>query len=67
MFHVPIEKIKKGNPEYALRQRGKVAELALGYQGGVSAMRRMDTGITSTTSPMMKSRALWTDGAKQIR
>lgn len=44
MFHVPIEKIKMGNPEYALRQRGKVAELALGYQGGVSAMRRMDTG-----------------------
>lgn len=44
MFHVPIEKIKKGNPEYVLRQRGKVAELALGYQGGVSAMRRMDTG-----------------------
>lgn len=44
MFHVPIEKIKKGNPEYALRQRGKVAELALGYQGGLSAMRRMDTG-----------------------
>lgn len=44
MFHVPIEKIKKGNPEYALRQRGKVAELALGYQGGVIAMRRMDTG-----------------------
>lgn len=44
MFHVPIKKIKKGNPEYALRQRGKVAELALGYQGGVSAMRRMDTG-----------------------
>lgn len=44
MFHVPIEKIKKGNPEYALRQRGKVAELALGYQGGVSAMRRMDMG-----------------------
>jgi DNA polymerase len=44
MFHVPIERIKKGNPEYALRARGKVAELALGYQGGVSAMRRMDTG-----------------------
>lgn len=44
MFGVPIERIKKGNPEYALRQRGKVAELALGYQGGVSAMRKMDTG-----------------------
>lgn len=44
MFGVPIDRIKKGNPEYALRQRGKVAELALGYQGGVGAMRRMDTG-----------------------
>ena len=44
MFGVPLELIKKGNPEYALRQRGKVAELALGYQGGVPAMRQMDTG-----------------------
>jgi DNA polymerase len=44
MFGVPIERIKKGNPEYSLRQRGKVAELALGYQGGVAAMRNMDTG-----------------------
>ena len=44
MFGVPLERIKKGNPEYALRQRGKVAELALGYQGGVGAMRTMDTG-----------------------
>lgn len=44
MFGVPIELIKKGNPEYELRQRGKVAELALGYQGGVGAMRQMDVG-----------------------
>ena len=44
MFGVPLERIKKGNPEYALRQRGKVAELALGYQGGVGAMRTMDVG-----------------------
>lgn len=44
MFNVPLERIKKGNPEYALRQRGKVAELALGYQGGVGAMRNMDVG-----------------------
>lgn len=28
MFGVPMEKIKKGNPEYELRQRGKVATLA---------------------------------------
>ncbi len=44
MFNVPFERIKKGNPEYSLRQRGKVAELALGYQGGVGAMRNMDVG-----------------------
>lgn len=41
MFHVPIEKIKKGNPEYSLRQKGKVATLALGYQGGVNALIAM--------------------------
>lgn len=28
MFGVPLELIKKGNPEYELRQRGKVAQLA---------------------------------------
>lgn len=44
MFGVPIENIVKGRPEYALRQRGKVAELALGYQGGVPVMRQMDSG-----------------------
>lgn len=44
MFNVPFERIQKGNPEYSLRQRGKVAELALGYQGGVGAMRNMDVG-----------------------
>lgn len=41
MFHVPIEKISKGNPEYALRQKGKVATLALGYQGGANALISM--------------------------
>ena len=41
MFGVPIERIRKGNPEYELRQRGKVATLALGYQGGVGALEAM--------------------------
>ncbi|MEI3306693.1 MAG: DNA polymerase [Dysosmobacter sp.] len=41
MFHVPIEKIAKGNPEYTLRQKGKVATLALGYQGGANALIAM--------------------------
>ena len=42
MFGVPLERIKKGNDEYKLRQNGKVAELALGYQGSVGAMKSMD-------------------------
>lgn len=41
MFKVPLEKIKKGNPEYALRQKGKIAELALGYQGAAGALITM--------------------------
>lgn len=41
MFGVPIELITKGNPEYELRQRGKVATLALGYQGGVGSLVSM--------------------------
>lgn len=51
MFNVPMELIKKGNPEYALRQRGKVAELALGYGGGVAAMRNMDTSKILAEEP----------------
>lgn len=42
MFHVPIELIKKGNPEYELRQKGKVATLALGYQGSEGALIAMN-------------------------
>jgi DNA polymerase len=54
MFGVPIEKIKKGNPEYALRAKGKVAELALGYQGGASAlisMGALDMGLSEDELP----------------
>ena len=41
MFGIPKERIKKGNPEYSLRQKGKVATLALGYQGGSNALIAM--------------------------
>ena len=41
IFGVPFESIVKGNPNYRYRQRGKVATLALGDQGGVGAMKRM--------------------------
>ncbi len=36
MFHIPIEDVDKN-----LRQKGKVAELALGYQGGPGALKQM--------------------------
>ena len=38
LYGVPIERIAKGNPEYSLRQYGKAATLALGYQGGTAAL-----------------------------
>lgn len=38
MFKVPLEEIDKGTD---LRQKGKVAELALGYQGSVGALKSM--------------------------
>lgn len=41
MFHVPMETIVKGHENYAMRQKGKVATLALGYQGGVPALQNM--------------------------
>ena len=41
MFGVPVDRIKKGNPEYSLRQKGKVATLALGYQGGTNSLISM--------------------------
>lgn len=41
MFGVPIDLIKKGNPEYSYRQKGKVATLALGYQGGTGSLVSM--------------------------
>lgn len=40
MFHVPVE---KHGINGHLRQKGKVAELALGYGGGFGAMKAMDS------------------------
>lgn len=38
LYDIPMGRIVKGNPEYALRQYGKAATLALGYQGGPNAL-----------------------------
>lgn len=68
MFGVPLERIKKGNPEYSLRQKGKVAELALGYQGSTGALIKMgalDMGLTEAELPDIVNR--WRDANKRIR
>ena len=41
MYHIPVETIVKGNPNYEYRQKGKQATLACGYGGGVGAMKNM--------------------------
>lgn len=68
MFGVPIELIKKGNPEYDLRQKGKVAELALGYQGGSGAlisMGALNMGLTEEELPDIVRR--WRSSNKRIQ
>lgn len=68
MFHVPIEKIIKGNPEYGLRQKGKVATLALGYQGGTAAliaMGALNMGLTEEELPDIVQR--WRSANPRIR
>ncbi len=56
MFHVPIESVTKGSD---LRQRGKTAELALGYEGGVGAMQNMDKEKKLSRTEMESIVRLW--------
>ncbi len=68
MFGVPVDRIAKGNPEYALRQKGKVATLALGYQGGTSAliaMGALQMGLTEEELPDIVHR--WRQANPRIR
>jgi DNA polymerase len=67
MFGVPLEKIVKGNPEYDLRQKGKVAELALGYQGAAGALITMGAlkqGLTEEELPDIVRR--WRSANRRI-
>ena len=51
MFHVPIEEVTKGSP---LRQKGKIAELGLGYGGAAGAlvsMGALDMGLSEDDLP----------------
>lgn len=51
MFHLPPGSVKKGDP---MRQKGKIAELALGYGGSVGAMKSMGALEMGLTEPELK-------------
>lgn len=64
MFNVPIDQIGKGSP---LRQKGKVAELALGYQGSVGAliaMGALDMGLDMDELPLLVNQ--WREANRKI-
>lgn len=68
MFGVAVERIQKGNPEYALRAKGKIAELALGYQGAVGALVQMGAlrmGLKEEDLPDIVSR--WRASNRRIQ
>ena len=54
MFRVELESIAKGRENYALRSKGKIAELALGYGGSSGALAQMGAlkmGLTEEELP----------------
>lgn len=64
MFKVPLESVTKGSP---LRQKGKVSELALGYQGGPNALIAMGAlkmGLQEEELPKLVS--MWRNANKAI-
>ena len=63
IYGVPVE---KHGVNGHLRQRGKVAELALGYQGGVGAMKRMDTTGSVPEEEMDKIVRDWRHASPKI-
>lgn len=68
MFNVPVELISKGHPEYELRAKGKVAELALGYQGGTAAliaMGALEMGLSEEELPDIVAR--WRKASPRIK
>lgn len=67
MFGVPLNTIVKGHENYVLRAKGKVAELALGYQGSVGALTAMgaaDMGLTDEEMKDIVNR--WRNTSKRI-
>lgn len=64
MFNVPIEQITKGSE---LRNKGKIAELALGYQGAIGAMKSMGADeMGMTDDEMMEIVTSWRGANEKI-
>lgn len=67
MFKVEIDTIAKGKENYALRAKGKIAELALGYggaKGALEAMGALDMGLSKEDlDPLVKT---WRKSNKSI-
>jgi DNA polymerase len=64
MFNVPVESIDKSSP---LRQKGKIAELALGYQGSrgaLIAMGALKMGLKEEELPKLV--AVWRNSNQRI-
>jgi len=67
MFKVPLETISKDGPNYHLRAKGKISELALGYQGGTGALEKMGAlkmGLQASELPRLV--AMWRAANKAI-
>ncbi len=68
MFGVPLDSIRKGEPNYGLRAKGKVATLALGYGGGPTALVNsgaLKLGLTEAELPDIVAR--WRKANSRIR
>lgn len=64
MFHVPV--VKHGENGH-LRQKGKVAELALGYGGGVNALKAFGADkMGMTEEEMQETVDLWRESSPKI-
>lgn len=62
MFKIPIESVSKD-----MRQKGKIAELALGYQGAAGALERMGAlkmGLTAAELPKLVKQ--WRNANRKI-
>ena len=63
MFHVPVE---KHGINGHLRQKGKVAELALGYGGGFGAIKAMDSAGTIPDEEIPSIISQWRNASPRV-